>query len=71
MQKWEYFVLVRSQLNGQWRWAEDNKDNRSSNEVLNDLGKQGWELVSTPTMLASLYGNVGSTVMQYIFKRPL
>ena len=42
MQTWEYMALNR--MGG--RWADDQFDGRHPAEKLNDLGKDGWELVS-------------------------
>lgn len=64
MQKWEYLVLAH-----QWDkdrqyyyWNNDETDKRTIDEVLNELGKDGWELVDTRTVVSSGF---------YHFKRPL
>ena len=71
MQKWEY---KRHNLDyvGQgaigWKWIElDEKlENMPTNQVLDDMGIEGWELVSVVTVNA--LGN--TTSYMYVFKRP-
>lgn len=78
MQKWAYKIIVRTLTNGDWSWGHDNKDQRGGEELLNDLGREGWELVAVPSPLAGLWqaggGQPGhgpaNTIMHYIFKRP-
>jgi Domain of unknown function (DUF4177) len=70
MQKWEYQVVVRVLVDAKYQWAEDEKDKRSSGEILNELGNDGWELVAAPSALAYL-GSKTISHVHYIFKRPL
>ena len=78
MPTWEYRILSRYWTNGSWTWTHDKKDQRSPEELLNALGRDGWELVATPAWLSSLwqpgggqpYQGPADTVVNYIFKRP-
>lgn len=68
MQKWEYKVIARTYIlaGGQeYKWGFDPKDKRSGEELLNDLGAQGWELVQV-----SVIPYASSGYMHYTFKRP-
>jgi Domain of unknown function (DUF4177) len=69
MQRWEYQIVVRVLVDTKYQWT-DEKDKRSSGDVLNELGKEGWELVAAPAALAHLGSKTVSHV-HYIFKRPL
>jgi hypothetical protein len=78
MQKWEYQVFVRNLKNGDWIWEHDNKDQRGSAQLLNDLGREGWELVAAPSPLAGMWQAGGGqpghgpahSILFFIFKRP-
>lgn len=66
MQKWEYLVLLHTwdvELQ-EYYWGTDPKDNMAIQDRLDELGKEGWELVAVRTlgMSASAF---------YHFKRPL
>jgi hypothetical protein len=68
MQKWEYKTLqlaMNEKENLIWFDAED--DQRSVKDRLNELGEEGWELVSVDTR--SLSGVTIGTV--YYLKRPV
>lgn len=72
MGKWEYRALVRLAIptRGDWlayKWQHDEKDARSSEELLNALGSEGWELV-TATCVPS--GNGPGGHLHYLLKRP-
>jgi hypothetical protein len=81
MQNWEYHVVVRMVQNREWKWA-DPAEKRNGPEVLSDLGKQGWELVTVVPILDALdqpsalyrassnFNGTATTVLHYIFKRP-
>lgn len=68
MQKWEYLVLVRSIVNGRYKWADKEYGEKSGSEVLNELGQQGWELTTTTSWKWG--GDASDVVVHYIFKRP-
>lgn len=61
MQRWEYKIVYRSEMSGEWsvdgRQAGD-LGKAEDPEVLRRLGQEGWELVTV----------VGYT---YFFKRPV
>lgn len=46
MVKWEYKTVL-------WDSYIDNKESYELNEYLNELGDEGWELVSTSTQIES------------------
>ena len=65
MQKWEYTTLTLiSKATREPEWADAPEDNRSASERLNELGEEGWELVS----VAQHTGDQARTV--YWLKRP-
>lgn len=76
MQTWEYLVLQYDEL-FQWAFFEGYfSENTLFEERFNNLGRDGWELVSsTPISLDTVAGMVGQdrTVTKYafIFKRPI
>lgn len=69
MQQWEYKIFVRVFVvsgGSTYRWGHDDKDKRGGEELANDMGKEGWELVGLTTVpLGSSTGHV-----HYAFKRP-
>jgi hypothetical protein len=67
MQRWEYRVIVRIAVDNRYTWS-DAKDKRSSEQVLNDMGKEGWELVTVSTVVAR--PATGESHLHYIFRRP-
>ena len=68
MQHWEYWVL-QLVMNEKENlvWLDAPEDGRSIADRLNDLGTQGWELVSADTN--SLSGVTIRTI--YYLKRPV
>jgi hypothetical protein len=65
MQKWEYTTLTLvSNEKQELEWTDAQDDNRSASERLNELGEEGWELVS----VAQHTGDRTRTV--YWLKRP-
>ena len=71
MTKWEYlFVEVVSEQGGTFHYRLNGKDeetdtlNWTSRKFFNDLGEQGWELIS-----AILKDKEWSTGGMYVFKR--
>ena len=55
MESFEYRVLIRGwDDRGIWGWVKDGKwdkeNARSSEELLTDMGRQGWELVTVITV---------------------
>lgn len=68
MQNWEYMVLQLA-MNEKENlvWLDAPEDGRSMADRLNELGTQGWELVSVDTN--SLSGVTIRTI--YYLKRPV
>jgi hypothetical protein len=68
MQKWEYMTpsLLPDEKNVP-RWTDAPEDNRSASARLNELGEEGWELVSVAQHIES--GDKRRTV--YWPKRPV
>jgi hypothetical protein len=61
VQKWEYLVV--EQAGDKWNYDADNDWRMgSSNDLLKDLGREGWELIGVRSRSSSLYG--------LFFKRP-
>jgi hypothetical protein len=50
MQKWEYMVLIRTYnyRTSRFDWSDNSLKGKSGQEVLNELGQHGLELISTP-----------------------
>lgn len=68
MQKWEYRIIVRT-YNSRWKefeWSEKEYKGKNGEELLSELGQQGWELTSTLVFRES----VEEENVHYIFKRP-
>lgn len=63
MQKWEYHVVARQLHNREWKWADPN-EKRNGAEVLSDLGKQGWELVTVLPVLEARSINLHQSIVQ-------
>ena len=67
MQKWEYMTLSLLPDEKQVpQWTDAPEDNRSASERLNELGEEGWELVS---VAQHIEGDRRRTV--YWLKRPV
>jgi hypothetical protein len=65
MQNWEYTTLTLiSNAKQELEWADAQEDNRSASERVNELGDEGWELVS----VVQHAGDQARTV--YWLKRP-
>jgi len=68
MQKWEYLVLVRKVTKWDFEWHDKKYKNMGAEEVLNELGQMGWELI---TMTPWKWGGDASDLsIHYILKRP-
>lgn len=84
MQKWEYLELsykredvfrnnkrdMDNWVDENWVWAD--KDSRGLVKRLNDLGNEGWELISVYTdagMIGTAWAG-RTTFIYYILKRP-
>jgi hypothetical protein len=57
--KWEYFIFAEN-------WQQQMDVDR-----MNELGAQGWELVSASPFLSIADGNSDGGYENYYFKRPL
>jgi len=67
MQKWEYMTLSLLPDDKQIpQWTDAPEDSRSASERLNELGEEGWELVS---VAQHIEGDKRRTV--YWLKRPV
>ncbi|MBV6394896.1 MAG: hypothetical protein HFACDABA_00466 [Anaerolineales bacterium] len=66
MQKWDYKTLTVSENRGKWVWS-DTQTEKSEQERLKELGKEGWELVG----VALYQGQFSTLAYYYYFKRPL
>ncbi|MFC4292020.1 DUF4177 domain-containing protein [Sphingorhabdus arenilitoris] len=66
---WEYIVLqyVGSIWNNKGEWSRADFEDFSTEQALNHLGAEGWELVS----LGPVHGEQGKPSAAYIFKRPI
>ena len=68
MRRFEYHIL-KLDVSGAWIFNLGGKvDESALGEVMNDLGREGWELVSSPD--TSKAGG-GSRNVLFIFKREL
>jgi hypothetical protein len=69
MQKWKYLTLVHvaDMKNNKAYWFGNEEDTRSAQEILEQLGEEGWELVSVTSV--SMRGNTQG--LNYYFKRPV
>ena len=71
MAKWEYITLTRNIIylsEVKYEWSDKNKI--GFDERLNDLGEQGWELVSAfPESSNSIMSEGTTTRIKLIFKR--
>lgn len=68
MQKWQYLVLVRTYnlRTKRFEWSDTAHQGKSGQQLLNELGQQGWELTTT----ASFRESVESDNVHYMLKRP-
>ena len=67
MQKWEYLSLWgQQQPNGQWFWADGSQF--IVDPKFNELGAQGWELVTVTEDLEDIGSNL--RMVTFFFKRP-
>ena len=72
MQKWEYTTLTLiSNEKKELEWTDAQDDNRSASERLNELGEEGWELVSVVLHVADRARTVYWLKPQRIEKNPL
>ncbi len=67
MTRWEYRVLVwqGSVWTNKGEWSLDPIKNKSTEEALNHMGREGWELIG----LGPVHGEDQS--VGYMFKRPV
>ncbi|NJM49651.1 MAG: DUF4177 domain-containing protein [Sphingomonadales bacterium] len=65
--RWEYIVLhfVGSIWSNKGEWSRDDFEGFSTEQALNHLGSEGWELVS----LGPVHGEQSKPSVAYIFKR--
>ena len=72
MADWEYLELrlVQNIKDGHWYWS-DTKLSTNANERLDKMGADGWELVSTYTVIKTVENNTYTSRISYIFKRSL
>jgi hypothetical protein len=64
--KWEY-QTVKLNVAGSWKWGGVDFDTDKVQDFTNELGAQGWELVSAFAVNA---GAGYSKEIVFIFKRP-
>lgn len=68
MTRWEYNTATYTRVSiGTWIWEEEQLRGLQIFEALDALGRDGWELVSTSSVIEK--GETYST--QFFFKRPL
>ncbi|MDY0395734.1 DUF4177 domain-containing protein [Virgibacillus halophilus] len=60
--QWEYKVVA-------WKNAMLDVDSGELEELLNEHGKSGWELVNIIPQIGSYAGNVTTNFNQIVFKR--
>ncbi len=77
MQKWEYTFVLCEETGEVWRPRYVNlqelaewENGWTMIEFSNQLGEQGWELVSSNTVLTATMRGVQLTAIRLIFKRP-
>ncbi len=77
MQKWEYTFVLCEETQEVWRpryvnlqELEDWENGSTMIEFSNQLGEQGWELVSSNAVLTTTIHGVQLTSLRMIFKRP-
>jgi len=77
MQKWEYTFVLCEETEKVWRpryvnqqELEDWENGSTMIEFSNQLGEQGWELVSSNAVLTTTIHGVQLTSLRMIFKRP-
>ncbi len=70
MQHWEYMTLAFESKNNQWM-AEFRDGELPLDEILAEMGSNGWELVSTTPIDHGRFNiSSGTSYLQLIFKRP-
>jgi hypothetical protein len=73
--RWEYHVLSLDFVDPDFgfQWSEYRFRGQGTGEILNVLGSEGWELVSSAAKAFSVDGERAgvTTEVEYIFKRPL
>jgi len=72
MADWEYFELrhIYNRKQNFWYWS-DTKTSSDANSRLDELREDGWELVSTYTVLTTVENTTYTSRIVYIFKRRL
>ena len=71
MQKWEYVILVRRFYStGHTMWVDEQWGKKSGEEVLDECGAHGYELVSTVNVGETKEALKVYSTLQYILKRP-
>jgi Domain of unknown function (DUF4177) len=83
MEKWEYTIAIfeistsidktdsKEKPKTTTLISTADKEYASKTEMLNDLGKEGWELVSTSELIPPYTPTFGLVQVSYIFKRPI
>ena len=69
MQKWEYKRVILDHDLMDWTWSDTGKtmEQQSQEQRLNEMGSEGWELVS----MSSFVANGETAGYAFYFKRPL
>ena len=62
---WKYQTLIWSRIDGRWQWEGRPFDQYSKDELLNEFGQQGWEVIAVTPHAAK--GDV--TGHEYVLKR--
>ncbi len=78
MQKWEYLTVTFAWANKAWRavWIGDKevpdwKHGQVASSLYNQLGNQGWEMVTVNfSQVFNQFGDISSTDFFTTFKRP-
>lgn len=79
MQKWEYLFIHQDFVNRSWETTcpshpelQNAVKGKTEHEISNDVGEQGWELVSYTPFVGTPYGTStqGLIGVRIVFKRP-
>jgi len=63
--RWKYQTLIWSRSEGRWQWESRPFDQYCKDELLNEFGEKGWEVVSVAP-----YTKDGEVVgHEYLLKR--
>lgn len=70
MEKWEYKIITQeAKFKG---WITTNKNMKLDpiiEQILNNFGNEGWELVNTAPWATVMYGETGHFI--FVFKRKI